>query len=682
MLAWSGGLLVAALIAWWIHTSNQRLYAQRLDTLADQVSQQVRQRFGLYEYGLRGARGAVVAAGGAGVSRKVFAAYMDSRDTAREFPGARGFGFIRRVPRDEVAGFLASARAEGPADFGIRELEAHEGEHFVIQYIYPLDANSGATGLDVASEANRRDAALAAARDGQVRLTAPITLVQAGSHPRRGFLAFLPVYRTGAAIHTPAARDAAALGWTYAPLVVDDVLAGLGPQMQEIGIQLTDATEQAPFFDSMRDADRSALASVAPTTRTIDIYGRQWVLKAHALPALAMGVRPLSAAWVGAGTAAVATLLALLVWNLLQRRRERTHGVQDEADRAVPVTPGRFLRSELARWAALAYVAFLVLYLSVDYQVEWRRQLGDARRSLKAVVDSRAERLVAAQATRRKTMLFLAEVPPVEGLVRSTPTGTDPRDGSSHASWEQRMQLIFSAHLKASPEVSHARLIGVADEGRELVRVERRGQDVVVVPRAGLQPMGDRPYMQQTLRLPAGEVWVSDLDLRREHGKVEEPQRPTIRYATPIHGPDGQPFGIVVVNVDVADRQAESAAAAPAGGTLHVMNAAGDFLQHPDPARTFGFERGRPYRWQDEYQPAQLPAPLPDDGLPVWRGPRGLVVSATASVSPNANSSIGTLRYTASLPIARIEAAVWRQMRQNLVLPLAAGAASALLLYF
>ena len=46
--------------------------------------------------------------GGAAVTRQQFEAYIESRDSTSEFPGARGFGFIRRVPKADEAAFLAA----------------------------------------------------------------------------------------------------------------------------------------------------------------------------------------------------------------------------------------------------------------------------------------------------------------------------------------------------------------------------------------------------------------------------------------------------------------------------------------------------------------------------------------------------------------------------------------------
>ena len=600
-LVWLVGLVLSALLAWWTHIANQRLYALSLAALSDEVAELVSQRFGVYEYGLRGARGAVVAAGGSAVTRDVFAAYMATRDLAREFPGARGFGFIRRVPRTDEARFLASARSEGPASFAIRELGQHDSERFVIQYIYPLDQNEGATGLDVASEVNRRDAALAAAREGRTQITAPITLVQADALPRRGFLVYLPVFRAGAPVHSPEAREAATIGWAYVPLVVDDVLATLGSRAQQVGVRLTDSAEKEAFFDSTPAGVR-LLADVPEAEREITVHGRRWRLQARALPALAEAARPTSVAWAAGGMLAGSSLLALLVGLVLPRRHEGDKRSEPVAD--APVTLRHFLRSPQLRWAALAYLGFVGVYLWLGAKAEWTRQLSEARATLVKAVDDRTARAREVQQARRKTQVFLVDVPPVQGLVRALPRGIDPQDGSRREAWELRMQQILSAHLRASPEVYRARLVGVAEGGRELVRVERRGGDPVAVPAAELETLGEHPDLQRALSLPAGEVWVSAVDLNREQGRLELPHRPTLRYASPVYQADGRVFGAVMLHIDVAERLADAAALKPLGGTLYILNESGDFLFHPVAARRHATDLGHRHRWEDEFQPA------------------------------------------------------------------------------
>lgn len=197
MSAWLpllAGIFFTLASAWLAHVYNQHVLLTYTNTLADEAANQIKARFNIYEYGLRATRGAVITAGVNRITRNEFERYIQSRDLAREFPGALGYGFIRRVPEQQEAAFLAQARADGVPNFQIRSLKPHSGDRFVIQYIYPIKENAQAVGLDIASEASRRMAALAAARDNESHLTEPITLVQADNKPRRGFLILLPVY--------------------------------------------------------------------------------------------------------------------------------------------------------------------------------------------------------------------------------------------------------------------------------------------------------------------------------------------------------------------------------------------------------------------------------------------------------------------------------------------------------
>lgn len=70
----------------------------------------------------------------------------------------------------------------------------------------------------------------------------------------------------------------------------------------------------------------------------------------------------------------------------------------------------------------------------------------------------------------------------------------------------KRLQEIFSAFAGARGANFQLRYIGVAGNGRELVRVDVRDSRPVSTPREGLQEKGDRNYFQAALKLKLGEV--------------------------------------------------------------------------------------------------------------------------------------------------------------------------------
>ena len=114
----------------------------------------------------------------------------------------------------------------------------------------------------------------------------------------------------------------------------------------------------------------------------------------------------------------------------------------------------------------------------------------------------------------REDTRLLSEVPPVQGLLRSSRNrGVDLQGRSSVAQWEQRLQKIFAAMLRTQPDYLMARFIGA--DGRERVRVDRTAEGIVAAGKDALQDKADRPYVIDTLELPADRLLLADIDLNR-----------------------------------------------------------------------------------------------------------------------------------------------------------------------
>ena len=684
ILLWILGLLVSAGLGWSTQQDNRRAAERRLQEAATSVAQHVRDRFLIYEYGLKGTRGAVMAAGADGINRPAFEAYVASRDIRREFPGARGFGFIRKVPRAAEADFLAAARAEGPAGFSIREIGPHEGERFVIQYIYPLADNTGATGLDIASEIHRREAAIAAMDSGEARLTAPITLVQASGKAGSGFLMLLPVYRSGAVPVETGARREATVGWAYAPLVAEEILADLGPMASEVSVRLSDKSGGQPFMQRTTGLDVSEL-DMAPLRRDLTVAGRDWVLEVQALTPLLEAVQTSSAKtrfWQGA---LVSTLLALMVW-LLLRQRQTGEALVPVDYPPIHAEAGRlglsgFLRQRLTLIVLAVYLLAVAVLVWLDHDSRLNAGLREARTQLETLVSAQAEAVDARRAFRRKSVVFLASTSEVEVVAQERGA-----DGASSPQDLRALERLFAAYLKANPELHSLRLTGLRNGARELFRVERRGEAVLAVPPQELRAEPEAQEIVQAARLGQGEVFVSDVTLLREHGEVRRPLRPLVQFSTPVLNPAGQPVAVLVMAVN-------SVSFLPVGPlsptstieeelrtsiTSMVLNSRGDYLEHPDMARRYAHEFGPARRWTDDYQVEVL------DGQPGrtrWNSPEGSVVLAMRVLQSNPDSDIGSLRYIATLPVSRVEARAWNEALSRLPLYGAVGVLGGVMLY-
>ena len=293
------GLLLAAASASRQAENNRAHATEAFDALARGVVDKVSAHLWAYQYGVRGARGALASSGIDEPGRDAFHRYSIARDTDFEFKGANGFGIIRRVRQEEVAAFVARARSDGWPEFDVRQLSPHDGERFVIEYIEPVSRNRAAVGLDIASEENRREAALQAARTGEATLTGPITLVQATGMRSRSFLLLLPIYRPGVPLDTVAQREAAAIGWSYAPLIIDRVLQSLGldgnggDERYTLSLRDVAGADTREFYGPAEVAATATGRTNALTglrtedlRRVIDlpIYGRTWQASFHATP--------------------------------------------------------------------------------------------------------------------------------------------------------------------------------------------------------------------------------------------------------------------------------------------------------------------------------------------------------------------------------------------------------------
>src|ERR1700730_3001486 len=218
-------------------------------------------------------------------------------------------------------------------------------------------------------------------------------------------------------------------------------------------------------------------------------------------------------------------------------------------------------------------------------------------------IDNHAELLASELAAsvrgaRGDVLGFRSSIAVIDIMTAHLARGSDPTAGATEAGWRRRLGQRFAAELVSKPNYHEFRYIGVDDGGRELVRVDRLdpGAPPRIVPDYDLQREGDGEAFRQAIQLPPTEVYVSPVDLNAETARIA-----VLRVATPVHAPDGRPFGIVIITVDMRPAFDRIRSGPRKGGRLYVVNDRGDYLVHPDGAREFGFESGKLFRIQDDF---------------------------------------------------------------------------------
>ncbi|MBY0411514.1 MAG: CHASE domain-containing protein, partial [Burkholderiaceae bacterium] len=323
-------VMASALLTWRHTNSNSREAQSAFETHSLEVVDRLSARMRLYEYGLRGARGTVLTAGENGINYHLFQQYGKTRDVDAEFPGARGFGFVRRVPRSQTERYLRTKRADDRPDFAIQTLTEHEGERFIIEYIEPMDRSRAAVGLDIGSESNRRQAAISAIQTGKATITGPITLLQASGDPQRSVLFLLPIYRGGATPESIEARELSAFGWSYAPLSLSEVLADFNIAQLHYDLAITDISDPAQpasVFNSLKKHTEKKVGLNQTLER--EVYGRLWRIELSGRPEFVDNLHLLSSKAVLGGSLLTSLLLSLLVGAVqVGRERQRKSIVQ------------------------------------------------------------------------------------------------------------------------------------------------------------------------------------------------------------------------------------------------------------------------------------------------------------------------------------------------------------------
>jgi PAS domain S-box-containing protein len=269
--------LALAVVGWNLQArSNQFKAQQRLDVMADRAVEALVHRVTQYEYGLLGLRGWAVSSGDQ-LLRASFLAYTFSRDYDREFPGARGFGLIRRVAPADEARFVKAAQADGWSGYQVKQLKPHDGDRFLIQFVSPMSLNGDDIGLDIASDADLRAAAESAMRTGKATLTGSTGMSNTSKSASQSFLLLLPVYKAGMPLTNEAERELACIGWTYAPLVLGEVISEMKLGGGELSLKLQDVGTQPPSL--LYEFTHSGATLGADVRHSVDfmVFGRHWL---------------------------------------------------------------------------------------------------------------------------------------------------------------------------------------------------------------------------------------------------------------------------------------------------------------------------------------------------------------------------------------------------------------------
>lgn len=217
-------------------------------------------------------------------------------------------------------------------------------------------------------------------------------------------------------------------------------------------------------------------------------------------------------------------------------------------------------------------------------------------------VRSAGDQLLTITSSHNEDVLFLANTPPIQGILRAKSAGgIDTTDNSNYEQWVSRLEAIFKSYLSRKPSTIWIRFMD--NHGQELVSVGRSSTDILVYRGERLQNKGERTYFKKARELPSGEVYISEINLNREFGKIIKPHQEVIRNATPIYDKrTGEIAGVMSITSQIGDKFNEIRWRYKNAITnIYITNDAGGYLLHPESDKTYGFDLGKRYRIQEDF---------------------------------------------------------------------------------
>ncbi|WP_102794639.1 ATP-binding protein [Bowmanella denitrificans] len=234
--------------------------------------------------------------------------------------------------------------------------------------------------------------------------------------------------------------------------------------------------------------------------------------------------------------------------------------------------------------AALTVVAFITVLLTIYYESRLNEEVKDE-------VDQRLQQGIVLSANLvneairqyRQELLFLHATPPISGLARATENnGVDPLDGTKLEQWKQRLSTIFTALMQNRIEIDQLRVISTERAGREVVRVDRVAGALLTTPTERLQTKSDSGYFKVLKDSHPGELYISNINLNREYGKIEYPYRPMLRLALPIFYDSGAQYGFLIINISAKELLTRLINSLDSEVVLMLLDDDGHFIYHPD----------------------------------------------------------------------------------------------------
>lgn len=289
------------------------------------VESTIRQRFGVYENSLRAANGLFMTSGVS--TRSNWEKFVNSLQLSDRYPGIQALGYVTLVPKESKTALEESVRSEGIPSFTVFPVAdrlTYAPLLYLVSFAKPENPERtiAALGFDMYSDPSRTEAMITSAKTGKAVLSDESELIRLKTEKKeKGFLMFFPHYTDSMPINTPAQRQAAIVGYIYAPFRSNGVFAAIFNTNFEsfaFAVYQGEQNKRSQLYKSSSNYNNPEYVEAKQSD--VMIYGQKWNIiykaKSDIVPE---SVRSRPSAVFYAGTV-FSFALAVIIYLLIQRR--------------------------------------------------------------------------------------------------------------------------------------------------------------------------------------------------------------------------------------------------------------------------------------------------------------------------------------------------------------------------
>jgi len=151
------------------------------------------------------------------------------------------------------------------------------------------------------------------------------------------------------------------------------------------------------------------------------------------------------------------------------------------------------------------------------------------------------------------------------------------------------------------------RVLDINGNEKISIKYDKKTDKVFQVAEKELSNKSSRDYFTEALKLRKGEIYISPMNLNIEHGKIEKPYVPVVRYSTPLVNQNGELKGILVLNFNAEYILNEIANTKDLDSKrskqkYYLLNKEGYYLYNQNKDKMWGFQLEMDFTFQNDHK--------------------------------------------------------------------------------